>query len=85
VKHVVDDWIYGEMRYGRKLDGADQTIKVICRLDVSFHTFINAFFFAKSIQCCFYINHLSIVSCCYTIYRKPTTKNKRCLSCKNLQ
>ncbi len=28
VKHVVDDWIYGEMRYGRKLDQPDQTIKV---------------------------------------------------------
>ena len=48
VKHVVDDWIYGEMRYGRKLDGADQTIKVICRLDVTFHTFINVFFFLQN-------------------------------------
>jgi hypothetical protein len=28
VKHVVDDWIYGEMRYGRKLDTPDQSIKV---------------------------------------------------------
>ena len=28
VKHVVDDWIFGEMRYGRKLDAPDQTIKV---------------------------------------------------------
>ena len=28
VKHVVDDWIYGEMRYGRKFESPDQTIKV---------------------------------------------------------
>ena len=28
VKHVVEDWIFGEMRYGRKLDAPDQTIKV---------------------------------------------------------
>jgi len=28
VKYVVDDWIFGEMRFGRKLDTPDQTIKV---------------------------------------------------------
>jgi len=28
VRHVVDDWVYGEMRFGRKPDTPDQTIKV---------------------------------------------------------
>lgn len=28
VKQVVQDWIFGEMRYGRKLEPHEQTIKV---------------------------------------------------------
>lgn len=28
VKQVVQDWIYGEMRYGRKLDVTEQGVKV---------------------------------------------------------
>ena len=28
VKQVVQDWIFGEMRYGRKLEAHEQTIKV---------------------------------------------------------
>ena len=29
VKQVVQDWIFGEMRYGRKMEAHEQTIKVI--------------------------------------------------------
>ena len=28
VKQVVEDWIYGEMRYGRKLDTSSTSVKV---------------------------------------------------------
>ena len=28
VKQVVQDWIFGELRYGRKLEAHEQTIKV---------------------------------------------------------
>ena len=28
VKQVVEDWIYGEMRYGRKLDTSTMSVKV---------------------------------------------------------
>ena len=28
VKQVVQDWIFGEMRYGRKMEAHEQTIKV---------------------------------------------------------
>ena len=28
VKQVVKDWIFGELRYGRKLEAHEQTIKV---------------------------------------------------------
>ncbi len=47
VKHVVDDWIYGEMRYGRKLDGADQTIKVILPAECILSYFHKCFVFCK--------------------------------------
>ena len=29
VKQVVQDWIFGELRYGRKMEAHEQTIKVI--------------------------------------------------------
>ena len=29
IRKVVEDWIFGEMRYGRKLDVSSQGIKVI--------------------------------------------------------
>ena len=33
VKQVVQDWIFGEMRYGRKMEAHEQTIKV-CSINV---------------------------------------------------
>ena len=35
VKQVVQDWIFGEMRYGRKLEPHEQTIKVLLLLLIS--------------------------------------------------
>ena len=43
VKHVVDDWIYGEMRYGRKLDAPDQTIKVSSNTELLYFSFLMFF------------------------------------------
>ena len=43
VKHVVDDWIYGEMRYGRKLDAPDQTIKVSSNPELLYFSFLMFF------------------------------------------
>ena len=51
VKQVVQDWIFGEMRYGRKLEAHEQTIKVSYLFFVGsviffFFTYI-IFFFLK--------------------------------------
>ena len=42
VKQVVQDWIFGELRYGRKMEAHEQTIKVskcifLIYFDVSKH------------------------------------------------
>lgn len=34
VKQVVQDWIFGEMRYGRKLEAHEQTIKVFLQSSI---------------------------------------------------
>ena len=34
VKQVVEDWIYGEMRYGRKLDTSTTSVKVNMNLKI---------------------------------------------------
>ena len=34
VKQVVEDWIYGEMRYGRKLDTSTTSVKVSMNLKI---------------------------------------------------
>ena len=43
VKQVVQDWIFGEMRYGRKLEAHEQTIKVSYFLGSMFFSFITFF------------------------------------------
>ena len=37
VKQVVQDWIFGELRYGRKLEAHEQTIKVLKYVNWSRH------------------------------------------------
>ena len=37
VKQVVQDWIFGELRYGRKLEAHEQTIKVHYEQNLSFY------------------------------------------------
>ena len=49
VKQVVQDWIFGEMRYGRKLEAHEQTIKV-------------SYLFFSGIRIFFYVHHFFSLS-----------------------